>query len=311
MAASVESRMTDCSICMDELNNPRCLPCSHTFCCQCLENWCAEKRYYGRPSCPLCNSVIDVPAGGRCSKFPRNVYAEELVRVSREVEDNNRSWLQALQVQQVQQDELADQQNKLADMRAQLKRKDDKRQKVVKALVEANTRLVDAESRCKDAEVEAISCKQAKADTEVSLADQQNKLADMRAQLKRKEDERQKVVNEKTRLDKALAETTTRLVDAESRCKDAEVEAISCKQAMTDTEVSLANEKRLCQNLQQQLQRKQHEFSKQLQDAKDRHNTEASSLKKSKQLCEALQREISNLKADLKSTGGIFISCFR
>ena len=248
MAASVESRMTDCSICMEELNNPRCLPCSHTFCCQCLENWCAERRYYGRPSCPLCNSVIDVPAGGRCSKFPRNVYAEELVRVSREVEDN-RSWLQ------VQQDKIADQQDKIAD--------------------------------------------------------QEDKLADMRAQLKRKEDERQKVVNEKTRLDKALAETTTRLVDAESRWKDAEVEAISCKQAKADTEVSLANEKRLCQNLQQQLQRKQREFSKQLQDAKNRHNTEASSLKESKQLCEALRREISNLKAGLKSAQGIFISCFK
>jgi len=290
MAASVESRMTDCSICMEELNNPRCLPCSHTFCCQCLENWCAERRYYGRPSCPLCNSVIDVPAGGRCSKFPRNVYAEELVRVSREVEDN-RSWLQ------VQQDKIADQQDKIADQEDKIADQEDK-------IADQQNEIADQEDKIADQEDKI-------ADQQDKIADQEDKLADMRAQLKRKEDERQKVVNEKTRLDKALAETTTRLVDAESRWKDAEVEAISCKQAKADTEVSLANEKRLCQNLQQQLQRKQREFSKQLQDAKNRHNTEASSLKESKQLCEALRREISNLKAGLKSAQGIFISCFK
>jgi len=79
MAETVGSR-TNCTICFEELNNPRFLPCHHTFCFQCIENLRSSHRS-GKVPCPLCRSPFNnVSAAG----LKTNVFAEELVSLSRE-----------------------------------------------------------------------------------------------------------------------------------------------------------------------------------------------------------------------------------
>ena len=55
--------MTDsCSICLDDLKNPRRTQCNHIFCYKCVYNWINEKNYYGEKnnSCPLCRRNMGV-----------------------------------------------------------------------------------------------------------------------------------------------------------------------------------------------------------------------------------------------------------
>ena len=64
--AAVVGKLTDCSICMDELSEPRFLPCHHTFCLRCIEelrssHQQARPRAGGVP-CPLCRSTFSSPA---------------------------------------------------------------------------------------------------------------------------------------------------------------------------------------------------------------------------------------------------------
>jgi hypothetical protein len=42
--------LVKCAICLDYYNDPRLLPCSHTFCYQCIENLCKEDGYC---QCPM------------------------------------------------------------------------------------------------------------------------------------------------------------------------------------------------------------------------------------------------------------------
>ncbi len=55
--------MTDsCSICLDDLKNPRRTQCNHIFCYKCVYNWINEENYYGEKnnSCPLCRRNMGV-----------------------------------------------------------------------------------------------------------------------------------------------------------------------------------------------------------------------------------------------------------
>ena len=54
--------MEDCSICLEELKNPRKTQCGHIFCRNCICGWVNEEDYYGhkKKSCPLCRNNIGV-----------------------------------------------------------------------------------------------------------------------------------------------------------------------------------------------------------------------------------------------------------
>ncbi|KAL8579596.1 hypothetical protein ACOMHN_025549 [Nucella lapillus] len=64
-----------CSICQDSFKNPKLLPCSHTFCRDCLSG--LLKHGKGGPTfrCPSCREEIRVPAGG-VAAFKANYYLE-------------------------------------------------------------------------------------------------------------------------------------------------------------------------------------------------------------------------------------------
>nr|CDS30441.2 expressed protein [Hymenolepis microstoma] len=49
MTASIPSRILECPICYQRLNEPRTLPCDHIFCKNCITDWLEREQ-----KCPLC-----------------------------------------------------------------------------------------------------------------------------------------------------------------------------------------------------------------------------------------------------------------
>lgn len=66
-----------CALCTRMFNDPRLLPCSHTFCFQCLLRYQNKKRLKG---CPSCNSKI-VPSRHEMPSLPVNTSAKQLVQL--------------------------------------------------------------------------------------------------------------------------------------------------------------------------------------------------------------------------------------
>jgi len=92
MAAIVT--LTECPVCLERLVNPKLLPCSHTFCLQCLWTLYTRRNGSDRGRCPLCRSTFN-PPNGDCSRLPTNVFAEKLVRMSKQAEETG----QCLEIQ--------------------------------------------------------------------------------------------------------------------------------------------------------------------------------------------------------------------
>ena len=249
---------------MDELSNPRSLPCSHTFCCRCIETWCRQRQRQGRASCPVCNSLFAVPAAGRCSKLPRNVYAEELVRVNR----NTGNAELSLQICQ----------NELAALTAQLKANEGVRQ-----------RMFEDYDRLKKA-----------------LSDTNTKLAELEEQ--------------SAQLESGIEEVDRNLPAAEHVRKQKQRREVT-EEVKRNAEALLAKEKRMCQNMCNQLRQIQRDTSEQLEEAE--HRYEAAKIEE--ETCQRatndlgaslrdydnLQPQINSLKADLKKAEGRFFLCFK
>ena len=55
-----------CSICREKLKDPRLLPCIHSFCLECLENYCRsnDKLPGDDVSCPQCRHEFQIPKDG-------------------------------------------------------------------------------------------------------------------------------------------------------------------------------------------------------------------------------------------------------
>ena len=70
-----------CSICLDTYNEPKTIPCLHTFCCQCLENHAKASNKEGKFRCPECQAQIDLPEGNRFKSFPSSFFHNSLLSV--------------------------------------------------------------------------------------------------------------------------------------------------------------------------------------------------------------------------------------
>ena len=65
----------ECSICMDIFKNPKLIPCHHSFCYKCLEDYVKVNLSNGRFNCPMCRKSVELPLGGVAS-FQENFYID-------------------------------------------------------------------------------------------------------------------------------------------------------------------------------------------------------------------------------------------
>ena len=64
---------TICGVCSKSYNDPRTLPCLHSFCQQCLYHEIEKSGSQQEFKCPTCEQNINIPVGG-ASGLPQNLY---------------------------------------------------------------------------------------------------------------------------------------------------------------------------------------------------------------------------------------------
>jgi hypothetical protein len=75
--------LTKCSICLDELVDPRSLPCVHTFCLKCLEGNFQNAVRGRKVPCPVCRNTFRIPVNG-IKGLPHNFMATGLLDVKKD-----------------------------------------------------------------------------------------------------------------------------------------------------------------------------------------------------------------------------------
>lgn len=89
------SDVIQCAICISSPRDPRSLPCLHTYCQTCLEefhNRCLEKKQVSvnKIKCPECQKVSELPPGG-ISKLPADFRIKQIEDIFNEVLGNTES----------------------------------------------------------------------------------------------------------------------------------------------------------------------------------------------------------------------------
>jgi len=70
-----------CSICLNTYKKPKCLPCLHTFCLECLQQFGKDNIPGAEMNCPMCRKAFTIPAGG-FEEFPTNFYIGQLLELA-------------------------------------------------------------------------------------------------------------------------------------------------------------------------------------------------------------------------------------
>jgi len=66
-----------CRQCMGQYDDPRTLPCGHTFCKKCLQQLC-EQQSDNKLQCPECRVECQIPANS-ADGFPKNFMLQDLL----------------------------------------------------------------------------------------------------------------------------------------------------------------------------------------------------------------------------------------
>jgi len=74
--------VTECSLCLNVLTDARCLPCIHTFCLKCLQDYAKNNKPKDKVPCPFCREDFTVPEGG-LAKLRRNYFVEKVLEVKK------------------------------------------------------------------------------------------------------------------------------------------------------------------------------------------------------------------------------------
>ncbi|CAF3802124.1 unnamed protein product [Adineta steineri] len=72
--------LLECPLCLDRFDQPRMIPCGHTYCTKCLNELCAGSDTI---ICPQCRQQYDVPTAG-IALFPRNLSYQQLLDIRTE-----------------------------------------------------------------------------------------------------------------------------------------------------------------------------------------------------------------------------------
>lgn len=77
----ISSETITCSICVENLSNPKILPCGHSLCLSpCLENLSRERPM----QCPLCRKHFHCPPSGRIEDLPTNFALKDLLETAKQ-----------------------------------------------------------------------------------------------------------------------------------------------------------------------------------------------------------------------------------
>ena len=68
-----------CPVCSDIFKDPRHLPCLHTFCLHCLEQWYDSCDFKNAIRCPKCQAFGRIPASGDLNDLPTSFYLNGLI----------------------------------------------------------------------------------------------------------------------------------------------------------------------------------------------------------------------------------------
>lgn len=77
LVQEISEDLLKCAICMERYEQPKILPCFHTFCESCLELYAKKKGGSSFP-CPSCRSNVELPKDGGVSALPTNFYVGNL-----------------------------------------------------------------------------------------------------------------------------------------------------------------------------------------------------------------------------------------
>jgi len=70
--------ITECAICSEIFVDARVLPCTHTYCLQCITSLITTEKPAYKIPCPFCLKEFTIPKGG-ISELPKNYFVEKLL----------------------------------------------------------------------------------------------------------------------------------------------------------------------------------------------------------------------------------------
>ena len=73
----------ECPLCLDTVNNPKTLPCLHSFCLECLDKHAgfARRQLQATIKCPVCQTSFQIPEGDSFKNLPTSYHLNRLVDV--------------------------------------------------------------------------------------------------------------------------------------------------------------------------------------------------------------------------------------
>jgi hypothetical protein len=71
------NNIVECSVCKDTFNDPRTLPCIHSFCLTCVKGFSRDKHPGDSVGCPICRTKFTIPDKG-VDGLPKNCFIEQL-----------------------------------------------------------------------------------------------------------------------------------------------------------------------------------------------------------------------------------------
>ncbi|XP_064598332.1 uncharacterized protein LOC135464738 [Liolophura sinensis] len=77
MKSEIEDKILTCPLCLNVLTDPKCLPCIHTFCLECLKMHVQHTSQRGMFLCPECRETVWMKQGG-VEEFRTNFFINRL-----------------------------------------------------------------------------------------------------------------------------------------------------------------------------------------------------------------------------------------
>ena len=80
---TVLKKEAECPLCLDTVNNPKTLPCIHSFCLECLDKHAnfARRQLQATIKCPVCQTSFQIPEGHSFKNLPASYHLNRLVDV--------------------------------------------------------------------------------------------------------------------------------------------------------------------------------------------------------------------------------------